>query len=54
LEHLLKLEVESRAAARYALGYECLQAPGQDALVEQTVAHEVHELAELLVREKER
>jgi len=54
LGHLLELEVESRAAARYALGYECLQASGQDARVEQTVAHEVHKLGELCVGERER
>jgi len=50
-ELLLKREVERWAAARHALGHERLQVPGQDARVEQTVAHEVHELEELLVGE---
>src|SRR5215470_6024466 len=52
--HLLELEVECRSATRHALGYECLQVSGQDARVEQTVAHEVHELGELLVGELDR
>ncbi len=54
LGHLLEFKVERRAAARYALGYERLQVSGQDAGVEQTVAHEVHELGELRVGELER
>src|SRR6188474_764189 len=51
-DHLL--ELERRAATRHTLGHEPLQALGQDARVEQTVAHEVNELGELLVGELDR
>ena len=44
-------ELCRRVAARHSLWHERLQVLGQDARVEQTVAHEVNEIGELLVGE---
>jgi glutamate-ammonia ligase adenylyltransferase len=52
--HLLKLEIEHRAAARHSLWHERLQVFGQDARVEQTVAHEVNKIGKFFVGELNR